>query len=151
MSNVTLIITKVLANEKAALRLECTVTGLPKPSAKWFFGSGEVANGGNFKLESKGEVYALAIKSLTQDYKGVYRVEAENAVGVTVSKIIVDLNTIPVFGRPLENSEVVLESERQKVDLVCVFRYVVFSVVFILFFGWNFLARLFFFVGTYKF
>jgi len=74
-------------------------------------------------------VYALAIKSLTQDYKGVYRVEAENAVGVTVSKIIVDLNTIPVFGRPLENSEVVLESEKQKVDLVCVFRYVSFSVV----------------------
>lgn len=115
------IVTKILANEKSNLKLECQVTGLPKPTAKWFYGNEEIKNSDKYKLESKQDSYFLNIKSLSVGEKGMYRVDAENSVGTTVSKIIVDLNTIPVFVKEIENVEVVLENDTQKVEFVCVF------------------------------
>ncbi len=115
------IITKFLVNEKSTLKIECQLDGLPKPTAKWFFGDSEITSSDRFKLESKQDNYYLTIKDLNLNAKGLYRCEGTNNVGKTTSNIIIDLNTIPVVSKPLENTEIVLESDNQQTELVCVF------------------------------
>ena len=116
------ILTKLLVNEKTNLKLECQVTGLPKPTIKWFCGDEEIKNNDKFKLEAKQDNYYLNIKSVGINERATYKVIAENSVGASNSRIIVDLNTIPSFVKDLSNTDVVLENNSQNIEFVTVFQ-----------------------------
>ena len=113
-----IVIPKLCVNEKSQLKLECQVNGTPKPIVKWFQDDDELKNNDKYKLESKQDLSYLNIKDVSLREKGYYKVVAENSIGTAVCRILIDINSIPVFLKGLSNTEIVFE-ENQKLELVC--------------------------------
>lgn len=114
-------ITKLAVNEKSQIKIECQVTGLPKPTVKWLRNDIDLKNDDKSKLENKQEVYALSIKDFSIKEKGAYVIVAENEIGSARNKIYVDINNIPVVVKGLVNTEVELK-ENLQVELACIYK-----------------------------
>ena len=54
-------ITKISVNEKSQLKVECQLSGNPKPTIKWLKDDDELKTGDKFKFESRQENYGLNI------------------------------------------------------------------------------------------
>ncbi len=119
IGNLTL--TKISTNDKSQLKLECQVTGFPKPTIKWFKNDDEIKTNEKFKLENKLENYSLLIKDCSNKEKGFYKVIAENTVGSETSQIIVDVNNMPSFIKSLSNVDVIL-GEITKLEFSCIYQ-----------------------------
>lgn len=114
-------VTKLAVNEKSQVKIECQVTGLPKPAVKWLRNDMDVKSDDKLKLENKQEVYAISIKDFSIKEKGAYVVVAENEIGTAKNKIYVDINSIPILVKGLVNTEVELQANL-KVELVCTYK-----------------------------
>lgn len=114
-------VTKLSVNEKSQIKIECQVTGLPKPNVKWLRNDMDIRNDDKMKLENKQEMYALAIKDCSIKEKGAYVVVAENEIGTAKNKIYVDINNIPILVKGLTNLEIELQ-ENLKVELICTYK-----------------------------
>lgn len=106
-------ITKLSVNEKSQIKIDCQITGLPKPAIKWLRNDDEIKTNEKYKFETKQDTYALLIKDCSFKEKGAYVVIAENSVGTVRNKIYIDINTIPSFVKPVSNTELVLEEKLQ--------------------------------------
>lgn len=114
-------VTKLSANEKSQIKIECQITGLPKPSVKWLRNDIDLKNDDKLKLENKQEIYALSIKDLSIKEKGAYVAIAENEIGTAKNKIYVDINNIPVLIKGLSNVEYELK-ENLKIELLVTYK-----------------------------
>ena len=115
-------ISKLTVGEKNQFKIECQISGLPKPTIKWLKGNDELRSTEKSKLENKQEIYSLFIKDCSSYEQGVYSVLAENSVGKAVSKLFIDVNNIPFFVKGLANTEAVLEETELKVELLVTFK-----------------------------
>jgi hemicentin len=116
-------ITKMTVNEKTQLKLESQITGLPKPTVKWYRGEQEIFSNDKAKIEAKQETFSITIKDCSAKEQGLYTVVAENSVGQAKSKLYLDVNNIPVLVKPLANTEVVFdETQEVNVELSCSFK-----------------------------
>ncbi len=114
--------TKLVVNEKSQIKLECQITGLPKPTIKWFKNENEeLKSSDKIKLENKNELYTVIIKDCNTNDQAVYTIQAENAVGVSKHNLILDMNCIPLITKALSNTEVVLDKS-PLVELECGFK-----------------------------
>lgn len=101
-------ITKLSVNEKTQIKIDCQVSGNPKPSVKWFLNDEELKTTDKFKFETKQDMYAITIKDCSLKEKGAYYLLAENSIGQVKDKIYLDINSIPSITKPLTNTELVL-------------------------------------------
>lgn len=102
-------IKKLSVNEKTQIKIDCQVSGNPKPSIKWFLNDEELKTTDKFKFETKQEMFAMTIKDCSLKEKGAYYVLAENSIGQVKEKIYLDINSIPSITKPLANTELVLQ------------------------------------------
>lgn len=116
-------VSKLVANEKSQVKLECQISGTPKPAVKWMLGEEEIKTSDKLKLETKQDLYALLIKECTAKEQGFIKVIAENQVGKAVSKVLLDINNIPIIVKGLAaTNEFVLEETELKVELPVTFK-----------------------------
>lgn len=113
-------IKKFCINEKAQLKIESQVIGLPKPSIKWLKNENEIKIDDKIKIESKQDTHSLTIKNFSQNETGAYLIFAENEIGSAKNKIHLDINFAPVIIKPLSNIETE-SKENLKIELVCTF------------------------------
>lgn len=114
-------ITKLSVNEKSQIKIDCQITGLPKPNVKWLRNDMDIKNDDKLKLENKQEMYSLSVKDCSIKEKGAYVVVAENDIGTAKNKIYVDINNIPAFVKGLSNSEIELK-ENLKIEFICIYK-----------------------------
>jgi titin len=104
------------------LKIECQLNGQPKPTVKWYKNTDELLNNEKFKLENKQDTYTLTIKDCSFKERGLYRVEAQNNCGVSISKLFIEVNTLPVIVKGLSNSEVTLSSNDQTLEFITTYQ-----------------------------
>lgn len=109
-------------NQKSVLKIECQINALPKPVIKWFRNEIELQTNEKTKLENKGDNYFLTIKDCNPKDKGLYTVRAENNCGISVSKLFIDINSIPVIVKGISNSEVVLSESDQVYEFLSTYQ-----------------------------
>lgn len=73
----------ILANEGETIELECVVVGEPKPAIKWFLSNNEIRASDHiqFAYSADDGKAKLILNNVTNDDKGVYTVQAYNALG----------------------------------------------------------------------
>lgn len=73
----------ILANEGETIELECIVIGVPKPAIKWYLSNNEIQESDHVQsVYSADDGKAkLILNNVTNDDKGVYTVQATNALG----------------------------------------------------------------------
>ena len=111
---------RINANEKVQIKLECQVTGNPKPQIRWFKDGQEITSSDKLKLESKQDNHVLLIKDATLKDQGLYEVKAESACGSVTSLVYIEVNQFPKFVTDLVNSELTLGTQ-QKGEFFCSF------------------------------
>lgn len=74
----------VTAGETATL--ECTVSGTPELTAKWFKNGGELSSGKKYKITFSNMTSSLKVLSTNMSDSGEYTFEVKNSVGKAVSK-----------------------------------------------------------------
>lgn len=74
------------------VRLECIVTGNPKPICKIYFEGKPLSSNENVTIANKGNIYTLTIESATEDDSGVYTFVFTNPAGETrtSAKVLVE-------------------------------------------------------------
>jgi hypothetical protein len=109
-------------NEKAQIRIEGQINAKPTPVIKWFKDDVELKASDRMKIEVKLDLYLLTIKHFSADDVGLYRIQAENTAGVLVSKLYLDINTLPVIVQGLATDEVTLKESNQKYEFIGTFK-----------------------------
>lgn len=73
----------ILANEGETIELECIVVGEPKPAIKWFLSNNEINANDHIQFAYSAEdgKAKLILNNVTNDDKGVYKIQATNALG----------------------------------------------------------------------
>lgn len=61
--------------------LPVTITGLPKPSVKWYHNDTDLVTSGDISIENVDKDYTVSVKKGTRVNSGKYKVVAENKVG----------------------------------------------------------------------
>lgn len=97
---------RVVVNVKQPLKLECAITGVPKPNVFWTRDDMRLNSSDKIKLDNKVDTYVLTIKEATVHDEGKYSVIAENSYGSVTTDLIVTVNSPPVFIENLKNVEV---------------------------------------------
>ena len=85
------------------ITFEVDCEGLPKPTIQWLFNGQEVAAGGKYKLEMKGNVYKLTIAKVDLVDTGLYEVVLSNGIDTVRAQSKLDVSIKPkVEGKPTD-------------------------------------------------
>lgn len=112
----------ISVNEKSQVRIEAQLSAKPAPVIKWFKDDVELKANERLKIETKLDLYLVTIKQFCADDVGLYRIQAENSAGVLVSKLFLDINTLPAIVQNLAVDEVTLAETNQKYEFVGSFK-----------------------------
>jgi len=105
-------------NQKSQIRIEGQISAKPTPTIKWFKGDVELKPNEKLKIENKFDLYLLTIKDFSPKDVGLYRIQAENSAGILVSKLYLDINTLPVVVQSLTNSQLTLSENNQNHEFI---------------------------------
>lgn len=112
----------LFVNEKSQVRIECQVNGQPKPTVKWFKNDVEIQSNEKFKIETKFDIFLLTIKDCSTSDRDLYRVEAQNNAGTSVSKLFIDINSLPVIVKGLTGAEVTVTESNQSHEYETIYK-----------------------------
>ena len=112
----------ISVNEKSQVKLDCQVTGTPKPTLKWFKEDTELHVSDKIKIETKFDTNLLIIKDISVKDRGIYKCQAENNAGTSVSKVFIDINSAPVIIKSITNSEVTISEPNQAHEFVSIYQ-----------------------------
>lgn len=107
--------------EKTQLKLDCQITGVPKPNLTWFKDDQELQFDDRIKGETKQIDHSLIIKSLVSNDEGLFEARCENSCGSASSKVFVEVNSLPVFVQKIADSELTVGKD-QKHEFVCLYQ-----------------------------
>lgn len=112
----------ISVNEKSNLKLECQLSGTPKPTIKWYKDNVELQSTDKIKLETKLDIHLLTIKDCQIKDRAVYSIKAENNAGQSESKILLDINSSPVVVKGIQSTELTLGEANQTHQFISVYQ-----------------------------
>lgn len=77
----TVLMRDVEADEGTSAKLDCRVSGFPKPEVKWYHGTEPLVASRKFVIEESEDMCILTITKVTEEDAGTYRCVAKNLAG----------------------------------------------------------------------
>ena len=107
--------------EKSPLKVDCQIQGTPKPTITLLKNNLEIKQDERIKVEVKQNDYSIVFKNVTLDDSGEYEVKAENSSGFAITKIQIEVCSLPTLTQKLVDAEVIV-GDNTKHEFVCTYR-----------------------------
>lgn len=77
----TVLMRDVEVEEGASAKLDCRVSGFPKPEVKWYCGEKPLVASRKYVIEESEDMCILTITKVTEDDAGIYKCVSKNVAG----------------------------------------------------------------------